>query len=475
MVARIASAGTALLRLDERNRREWTLAAMCCALFMAMLDGSVVSVALPAIRADFGSSLAGLEWINHAYTIPFAVLLVTAGRLADVLGRRRVMLVGVLAFAASSMAIGLAPGPAWMIAGRFVQGAAAAAMLPASMAIIAHAFPVHERGRAMGVAAGCSAIALAAGPVVAGVLIESASWRAIFFLNLPVAATTVVLTLLTVHESRDATVEPRVDWLGVAALSLGLSAFVLALVEGGVWGWGSPATLALLALAPLALAAFVHVERTVRAPTLEFAYFRSHTFLGANMTGLVVTLAAFGAFFFNALYMQDVLGYSALEAGMRFLPLTVAVLLVAPLAGRLADRVGPRRPIVGGMLLVTGALWLETRVGGVTGYGPLAPALLLLGIGQALVISPMTAAAMNSVHGDKSGAASGILTMSRVVGATLGVAALGALVGTTGPHGTAAARQAFAHGLERGMWLATGLALATAAAAALLIAGPERR
>ena len=228
------------IRLNEGNRRWWTLAAMCFALFMIMLDNTVVNVALPSIQKDLGASLSSLEWTVNAYTLTFAVLLVTGGRLGDILGRRKMFLFGVVVFALSSAAIGLAPDQGWLVAGRAIQGVGAAFMMPATLSIITVTFPAEERGKAIGTWAGVSALALAIGPVVGGALTEYVSWRAIFFLNLPVAVGAVAVTLFAAHESRDESTRHTIDWPGIFTISIGLTALVLALIEGNSWGWGSP-------------------------------------------------------------------------------------------------------------------------------------------------------------------------------------------------------------------------------------------
>ena len=340
---------TARLRLNEGNRRWWTLVAMCFALFMIMLDNTVVNVALPSIQRDLNADLSSLEWTINAYTLSFAVLLVTGGRLGDIFGRRRMFLAGVVIFAASSAAIGLSPTDSWLVAGRAVQGVGAALMMPATLSIITNAFPAHERGKAIGTWAGVSALALAIGPVLGGFLTESVSWRAIFFLNLPVAVGAVAVTLFAAHESRDETVEKRVDIPGIVALTAGLTALVLALVEGNQWGWGSTRILGLIALAVVGLTAFVAIEMRTRVPMVDFAFFRSRTFLGANIVAFVVSFAMLAMFFFIALYMQNILGYSPLQAGVRFLPSTIVIMFIAPVAGRLTDRIGPRPLIVSGL------------------------------------------------------------------------------------------------------------------------------
>jgi EmrB/QacA subfamily drug resistance transporter len=498
------------LRLNDGNRRWWTLAAMCFALFMIMLDNTVVNVALASIQRDLKASLPSLEWTVNAYTLTFAVLLVTGGRLGDIYGRRRMFLFGVVVFALSSAAVGLAPSDSWLVAGRAVQGIGAAFMMPGTLSIITNAFPPQERGKALGTWAGVSALALAIGPVVGGALTEYVSWRAIFFLNLPVAVGAVALTLFAARESRDETVGRTVDLPGTAALSLGLTALVLALVEGNQWGWGSARIVGLLLAAVVGLVTFVLLEPRVREPIVDFAFFRSRTYFGANAVAFVVSFAMLAVFFFIALYLQNVLGYSPIEAGLRFLPTTVLVMFVAPIAGRLADRIGSRILMTAGLLVVALALFLLTRIDVNSGYGEILPGIVLIGVGIALTMSPMTRAAMNAVSPDKAGVASGILSMNRMVGATFGVAALGALfqhiaadrlahtlagTGVTGAQraeivrglGSArdgagagidpalaarvghAARDAFVHALSSGMWLCAGVALTGALAALLLV------
>src|ERR1051325_10558907 len=234
------------IRLTEDNRKWWTLGAMCFALFMIMLDNTVVNLALPSIQRSLHTTLGNLEWTVNAYTLTFGVLLVTGGRMGDIFGRRRMFLAGVVLFAASSAAIGLAPSDSLLIAGRAGQGIGAAFMMPGTLSIISNTFPPAERGRAIGTWAGVSALALALGPAVGGALTEYVSWRAIFFLNLPVAIGAVIVTLFAVRESFDKTVDRRVDFAGIASISVGLSALVLALVEGNGWGWGSTEIVGLL-------------------------------------------------------------------------------------------------------------------------------------------------------------------------------------------------------------------------------------
>ncbi len=418
--------------VNDENRRWWTLGAMCFALFMIMLDNTVVNVALPAIQDDLGSSISGLEWTINAYTLSFAVLLVTGGRLGDIFGRRRMFLFGVVTFGLSSAFIGFSQTEAWLVGGRAAQGVGAAFMMPATLSIIANAFAPHERGKAIGTWAGVSAMALAIGPVVGGFLVENVSWQSIFFLNVPVAALAVFVTLAAARESRDETAAHHVDLAGVATISVGLGTLVLALVEGNGWGWGSPQILALLAASLVALVLFAVAETRVPEPMVDFRFFRSRSFLGANLVAFVVSFAMLAMFFFLALYMQNVRGYSPLQAGVRFLPATAVIILAGPIAGRLSDRIGPRPLMTAGLLMVAGSLFWQGHLAVDTSYGFLAGAFVLMGMGMGLVMSPMSAAAMNAVDEAKAGVASGVLSMSRMVGGTFGVAAMGALISALG-------------------------------------------
>jgi EmrB/QacA subfamily drug resistance transporter len=413
--------------ITDENRKWWTLGAMCFALFMIMLDNTVVNVALPSIQRDLGASLSSLEWIVNGYTLSFAVLLATGGRLGDIFGRRLMFLIGVVIFALSSATAGLAVDTTSLVSSRVVQGVGAALMMPATLSIVTDAFPPHERGKAMGTWAGVSALALAVGPVLGGFLTEHVSWRAIFYLNIPVAVGAVAAALFAVRESRDTTVGRDVDYLGVATLTATLTAIILALVEGNSWGWGSPEIVALLVGGAIGLVAFVAIELRVRAPMVEFHFFADRNFLGAVVVALIVSFAMLGVFFFLALYMQNILGYSALEAGLRFLPSTLMIVIVAPIAGRLADRFGPRWLIAGGLAIVSLSLYTFSGIAVDSSYGDLLPGFMLLGIGIAMTMSPMTSAAMNAVAVEKAGIASGVLSMFRMVGGSLGVAVTGAI------------------------------------------------
>jgi EmrB/QacA subfamily drug resistance transporter len=460
--------------ITDENRKWWTLGAMCFALFMIMLDNTVVNVALPSIQRDLGATLSGLEWTVNGYTLSFAVLLATGGRLGDIFGRRLVFIVGVVVFAASSATAGLAPDTDFLVASRVMQGIGAALMLPATLSIVTDAFPPSERGKAMGTWAGVSALALAVGPVVGGLLTEHVSWRAIFYLNIPVAAGAIVAALFAVRESRDASVGREVDYAGVVTLTGALTALVLALVEGNAWGWGSPEIIGLLAGAAVGLVLFVAVELRVKVPMVEFHFFSDRNFLGAVVVALIVSFAMLGVFFFLALYMQNILGYSPLEAGVRFLPSTLMIVGVAPVAGRLADRFGARWLIAGGLTIVAASLYTFSDLAVDSSYLDLLPGFMLLGIGIAMTMSPMTSAAMNAVAVEKAGIASGVLSMFRMVGGSLGVAVTGAIFQGSVGDPTTATPADFVDALGHAMLVSAGVALLGAAIGALAIRGTHR-
>jgi EmrB/QacA subfamily drug resistance transporter len=421
-----------MLRLSEGNRRWWTLGAMCFALFMIMLDNTVVNVALPSIQRSLHATTSSLEWTVNAYTLTFAVLLVTGGRLGDLFGRRRIFLCGVAIFGLSSLLIAFSQTDTWLIAFRAVQGVGAALMMPGTLSIITNTFPPQERGRAIGTWAGVSAMALAIGPVLGGLLVQDVSWQSIFVLNVPVAAVAIVVTLFATRESRDETAIREVDLPGVASLTAALAALVVALVEGNTWGWGSARVIGLFVVSAIAALVFALVEPRRRAPIVDFAFFRARSYFGANVVAFIVSFVMFALFFSLALYMQDVLRFTPLQTGLRFLPTTVLVMIAGPISGRLSDRIGPRSLTAGGMLAVAASMFWLTGITTHSSYGFLVVGFVLMGLGIGLVMSPMSTAAMNSVDAQKAGVASGILNMTRMVGSTFGVAALGAIIASVG-------------------------------------------
>ena len=365
--------------LTEANRKWWTLGAMCFALFMVMLDNTVVNIALPAIKSDFGASISGLSWAVNAYTLSFAVLLVTGGRLGDVFGRKRMFLAGLIAFTLASIGAGLSQSIGQLIFWRAAQGAGAAFLMPGSLSILTDAFHGRERGRALGLWAGISGMALGMGPVLGGLLVEKAGWEWIFFLNVPVALVAVPVTLYAVRESRDPSAVRRIDWAGIGTLSLGMGLVVLALVQGNDVGWTSTRTLVELAVGAVGLVAFGWLQIAGDDPMVDLGFFKNRTFSAGNLVAFLVTYSMFATFFFITLYMQDILRLSPLETGVRFLPMTVLIIVTAPIAGKLSDRYGSRWLLAGGMFLVAASLGLESRITDASGYMTLLPAFVVGG------------------------------------------------------------------------------------------------
>jgi EmrB/QacA subfamily drug resistance transporter len=415
----------------EENRKWWTLGAVAFGLFMIMLDNTVVFVALSSIQSDLHISQSELEWVVNGYALTFAVLMLTGGKLADMLGRRRIFIVGLTIFTASSLACGLATGAGFLIGARVVQGVGAALMNPATLSIITATFPPRQRGTAIGIWVGVSAMALAIGPLIGGILTEQINWSWIFFINVPVGIAGIVVSRLFIDESRDESKEQRLDLPGLISSAVGLFGLTYALIEGNNFGWGSGRILASFAVAVLGLATFVVLEHRQRVPMLDLSLFKNSTFAGANVTMLLVALAMFGVFFFNSLYLGQVLGYSPIQTGATFLPLTVLIVFVAPLAGRFSDTIGPRWLMGAGLVLLSASLLSFSTLGVDSSFWDIVPGLILGGFGMSLAMTPTTAAAMGSVPVDKAGIGSAVLNSMRQVGGSLGIALMGAIVASS--------------------------------------------
>jgi len=413
------------------NRKWWTLVAVAVGLFMIMLDNTVVNVALPSIQQDLGISVSELEWVVNAYALTFGVLLLTGGKLADLLGRRRIFIAGLFIFTGSSLWCGLATTAPSLIAARTVQGVGAALMNPATLSIITATFPPRQRGTAIGIWAGVSALALAIGPLVGGLLTQDIHWSWIFFINIPVGVAGVIAARVFIDETKDSSHEQRLDLPGLLSSAIGLFALTYGLIETNDHAWGSARVLSLFAIALVALTSFVLLELHQRLPMLDLSLFRNPTFSGANTVMFLVGLAMFGIFFYNSLFLQRVLGYGAIKTGATFLPMTLLIIFVAPLAGRIADRVGARWLMAGGMVLLTGSLLLFATLDQSSSWWNILPGLVVGGLGMATVMAPTTATAMSAVPVDKAGVGSAVINSMRQVGGSLGIAVMGALVATT--------------------------------------------
>jgi EmrB/QacA subfamily drug resistance transporter len=453
------------------NRKWWTLVAVSFGLFMIMLDNTVVNVALPSIQRDLHITIASLEWIVTAYALVFAALLITGGKLADLIGRRRVFVIGLAIFTASSLACGLASSSGFLIGARAVQGVGAALMNPATLSIITATFPPKQRGQAIGIWAGVSALALAIGPLAGGLIVDNIGWHWIFFVNVPVGILGIVVSQFFIDESRDTSHEQSIDLPGLLTSGLGLFALSYALIEANRHGWMSGEIIGLFVAAAVCLALFVVLESRQRLPMLDLSLFKIGSFAGANLVALLVSLGMFGVFFFVSLYVQNILGYSPTQAGAIFLPMTLLIILIAPVAGRLSDRIGGRWLMAGGMTTLGVSLLFYQRVGLHSTFWTLLPAMVLGGIGMAMTMSPMTSVAMASVPVDKAGVGSGVLNSFRQVGGSLGIAIMGAILASYVhvPPGSPLAKQQFVDGLHAALLVSALIAFAAAVVALVLV------
>ncbi len=431
-----------------------------------MLDNTVVNVALPSIQRDLGADLSELEWIVTGYALTFASLMLIGGKVADAYGRRRMFVLGIVVFTIASLACGLASSSEMLIGARVLQGAGAALMNPATLSIIAATFPPRERGTAIGIWAGTSALALAIGPLVGGLITEHLDWSWIFFVNVPIGVLGIAASYAFIDESRDET-HTSLDLPGLATSAIGLFALTYGLIEANTYGWGSPRIVGSFALAVVLLVSFVVLERRRRDPMLPLELFRNGTYTGSNLVVLLVALSMFGVFFFVSLYMQNILGYTAVQAGAAFLPMTILIILVAPVAGKASDRIGSRGLMTAGMLLVALQLVLFSRLDADASFWNLLPALLVGGVGMALTMTPSAAAATRSVPVEKAGIGSAVLNSARQVGGTMGIAVIGAIMAAEA--GGERSVDAFMRGFELSLLVASAIAVAGAVVAFVLV------
>ncbi|HXD53982.1 MAG TPA: MFS transporter, partial [Solirubrobacteraceae bacterium] len=420
------------------ERKWWTLIAVCVAMFMLLLDITVVNVALPDIQRTLGSSFSDLQWVVNAYSLTLAAFLLTAGAAADRLGRRRVFVAGLFVFTLSSAACGLSGSPLELNLFRAVQGVGGAMMFATSLALIASAFHGKERGVAFGVYGGVIGAAVAVGPVVGGLITSGIGWEWIFFINVPIGIGAVFLTLKEVEESRDPNAR-GIDWVGFVTFSASLFLLVFALVQGNEKGWGSTEIVSFLAGAVVLFAIFIVAERAQERPMLDLSLFRRRAFTGASVVAFSISASMFSMFLYLTLYVQDVLGYTPLQAGVRFLPITLLSFFVAPIAGRLSVRLPIRLLLCVGLLLVSGGLLSMTAVDASSDWTVLIPGFLIAGAGIGLINPPLASTAVGVVHFTRSGMASGINNTFRQVGIATGIAGLGAVFQHDVTHNTRAA------------------------------------
>jgi EmrB/QacA subfamily drug resistance transporter len=460
---------------EQRPHLRATLLLACLAQFMVILDVSVVNVALPAIRGGLGFSEQNLQWVVNAYTVTFAGFLLLGGRAADLLGRRRVFVAGLGLFALASLAGGLAQSQIELIVARAVQGLGGAVIAPASLSIITTTFSEGAaRNRAVGIWGAMGGAGGAAGVLLGGIITDVVGWRWILFINVPIAVGAAILTTRLVAEGRDTGRARRFDFPGAFAATLGLTVLVLGIVRTDVTGWGAAPTLALIVAGLVLLLGFLGIEgRWAKSPLMPLRIYRSRTLSSSNLVVLLIGGATFGMWFFLSLYLQQVLGYTPIRAGLAFLPMTLCIAGGSALASRLVTRIGPRPLLISGMVAQTIGLLLFTRLTASGSYASdvLVPSILVaVGIGLSFV--PATISAVAGVRSDEAGLASGLVNTSRLFGGALGLAVLAALAtartnSSLHGHGVHAAHVALTSGFQLAFLVAAGFALVGAVVAAV--------
>jgi EmrB/QacA subfamily drug resistance transporter len=408
------------------NRKWWTLAVVCIATFMLLLDITIVNVALPEIERALEADFADLQWVIDAYALTLAALLLTGGSLADLFGRRLVFVIGIAIFTVASLLCALAGTPTVLNLARALQGVGGAFMFSTALALLASAYQGRDRGTAFGIWGAVTGASVAIGPLVGGVLTDGIGWEAIFLVNLPIGIGAIALALARVEESH-APSGGSIDWPGLVIFSAGLFALIFGLIRGNPEGWDSPLILGCLAAAVALGVAFVLVERRSAHPMLDLSLFSKPAFVGASVAAFVLSASMFSMFLYLTLYIQNILGYSPLEAGLRFLPVTLLSFFVAPMSGKLAERVGIRWFMGAGLTCVGVGLLLMRGLEPGDDWTALLAGFLVAGGGIGLVNPPLATAAVGVVEPRRAGMASGINSTFRQVGIATGIAALGAI------------------------------------------------
>ena len=446
------------------KRPGWTFAIVSIALFMVVLDNLVVTNALPSIRADLGATIQQLEWTVNAYTLSYAVLLLTGAALGDRFGRRRMFSAGLILFTGASAAAALSPDTGFLIAARAVQGLGAAIVTPLTLTLLSEAVPGEKRGLAIGVWSAISGIAVALGPVVGGAVVTGISWHWIFWLNVPIGVVTAPLALARLSESYG---ESRsLDLRGLGLVSAGLLGVVYGVIHAQSAGWTALTVLGTLALGAALIAAFVAWELRTRAPMLPMEFFRRRAFAATSGVSLAMYFGTFGSVFLLAQFFQVTQHYSALQSGLRILPWTAMPMLIAPVAGALSDRIGGRPLMAAGLALQGSALaWLAAISTPTIAYGRLVPAFVLAGTGMALVFAPAANTVLASVRAGQAGQASGATNAIRELGGVLGVSVLATVFSAHGGYGSP---EAYVNGLTSAVWVGAAVLLAGALVALLV-------
>jgi EmrB/QacA subfamily drug resistance transporter len=456
--------------LSDRSQpsRGWTFAIVSVALFMVVLDNLVVTTALPSIRADLGATIQSLEWTVNAYTLSYAVLLLTGAALGDRFGRRRMFVIGLGLFTLASAAAALAPTTSALILARAIQGVGAAIVTPLTLTLLADVFPPEKRGLAIGAWSGVSGLGVALGPLVGGAVVDGISWHWIFWINVPVGLAVIPLAARRLAESHGPA--RQLDLPGLALGSAGLLGIVYGIVRGAELGWTSTPVLGSLIAGATLVAAFIAWEARTAHPMLPLRFFRSRGFAAVNLVSLAMYFGVFGSIFLLAQFFQVTQGYSPLEAGLRTLPWTIMPMFVAPIAGMLSDRIGSRPLMATGLTLQAGAIaWLASISTPTVPYSELVIPFIMAGTGMALVFAPAANAVLNAVRPEEAGQASGATNAIRELGGVLGVAVLATVFAHNGSYASPAA---YTDGMSAAIWVGAAVLFAGAIAALFV---PGRR
>jgi len=458
------------------GRKWWTLLTVCVATFMLLLDITIVNVALPAIEKALNASFSDLQWFVDAYALTLATCVLTAGALADLFGRKRLFVIGIVLFTIASAACGLAGDPLFLIVARGLQGIGGATMFATALALLSQEFHGKERGTAFGIWGATIGLAVAIGPLAGGMLTSWLSWRWIFLVNIPIGVGAVVLAVTKLRESSDPE-ESRLDPVGLVTLTSGLFCLILALIEGNQRGWSSTLIVGLIVAATVLMTAFVLSQAVQPKSMVDLTLFRRPAFVGAQITAFAISSTLFAMFLYLTLYLQDVLRLSPLQTGVRFLPLSLVSFVAAPVAGRLSARLPIRLLLGGGLALVALSLWLMSGISIHSSWTTLLPGFLVGGIGIGLVNAPLASTAVSTVRQERAGMASGINNTFRQLGIATGIAALGAIfqskagsgrIGGPGPL-PESAKVAFVSGLNTILEVGSVVAAIGAVLALLLV------
>ena len=458
---------------DRTERKGLALLLLAAAQFVVVLDASIVNVALPSIGQDLKMDNDSLSWVINAYTLVFGGFLLLGGRLADLVGRRRLFIIGLILFGFASLLGGLATNEGQLIAARALQGLGGALLSPAALSILTNTFREgSERNRALGVWGAVAGMGGAAGTLLGGVLTDSLGWEWVLFVNTPVTLLVALGAFRVLAESKD--VVERLDVGGAVTITAGLSILVYALVDAPKQGWGSTRTIVLILVALAFVAAFVALERSVRNPLVPFSIFRNRTLTGANITAVFITMSLFSMFYFITLYLQQVLGYSPMKAGLSYIPLTVSIILAAGIASALTTRIGFKPVLGGGLILVAiGLVWFSQVSPGGTYLGDVVFPSVLAGLGLGFSFVPVTIASVTGVEPEEAGLASGLINTSQQVGGALGLAILVAIANSVTDGSRAPG--ALTDGFQNAFLVGAGFAITGAILSQVLIRTRDSR